>query len=298
MRRGRAVGGIGVAAAVAGALAALASGSGTPAAPSAIAGHGLPPRYRIVLTEAGEHGQLHVASYARSTSGDVYDASLRVQSFRETGDPEHELDAQDGDRATTVRGRPAVLRTLTDEEQPYAHQLVWRERPDLVVSVTADFVVDKRTLRRVAEGVRVIDQPAWQRLFSQTSGSAQIGHVSRMMRQVRVEHGTVGGHRWTLHALIPPHFPLSRDDRRASCFELRFRHRRGHGDSCGLTENWQRVGGRIFVFGALYRPARHLVIRTTSGPPYRVRTRTVSIRRGPRVNYFAVPLPSHACAVS
>lgn len=297
MRRLRVVGGVSVAAAAAGVLAALASGSGTTAPPSAIAGRALPGHYRLLLTETSDHGRDHVARYGPPSLSDWYDGPLAVESFRVTGNPQHELDAQDGDRATTVRGHPAAMRTLTDEEQPYARELVWRERPDLVVSVTGDFVVHKAALRRVAENVQIIGQGAWARLFEQTSSSAQIGHVSSKMRRLRVERGTVGGHRWTLFALIPPHFPLSRDDRRAACFELRFRGRRGHGPDCGVIDNWQRIGGTVFLFGAVPPSIRHLVIRPTMGHGFEIRTRTVAPRRGPRARYYATALPDQACAV-
>jgi hypothetical protein len=295
----RAVGciGIGVAAAVICALAALASESDPPRS-SAIA-RALPGHYRLLLTETSDRGRLHVARYGRPRLSDEYDAPLAVESFRGSGEPPYEVDpeAQPGDRITAVRGHTAVMRTLTDEDRPYARELVWRERADLAVAVSAPLALKKRTLRRVAERVEIIDERAWRRLYMQTSGDAQLGHVSRKMRRVKVESGVLGGERWRLLALVPPHFPLSRDDRRASCFELRFRHRRGHGDDCGRAANWQRIGGSVFVFGALYRPARHLAIRPYSGRAFTVRTRTVRIRRGPRVNYFAAPLPSQACAV-
>jgi hypothetical protein len=297
MRRTRAVGCVGVVVASGWGLAALAAGPPAPA-PSATA-RALPAHFRLLLTETSDHGRLHVASYGPPRLSDEYDAPLAVDSFRGSGEPPYEEDpaAHPGDRATTVRGHEAVMRTLTDEEEVYAHELVWRERPDVAVAVRADLPLSKRTLRRVAEGVQIIDQQAWKRLYMQTSGAAQIGHVSRKMRRVRIEGGVLAGHRWRLLALIPPHFPLSRDDRRASCFELRYRRHRGHGDDCGLTANWQRIGGSVFVFGALYRPARHLIIRPYSGTAFRLRARTVSIGRGPHVHYFAAPLPADACAV-
>jgi hypothetical protein len=278
-------------------LASLAGGSGE-TAPSALAGV-LPAHYRLVLTEVSDHGRLHIASYGR-LRGDPYDAPLRVESFRGSTPPPYEDDPEvhPGEHATTVRGHSAAMRTLTDEGHAFARELVWRERPDLAVAVSADLALGKVALRRVAEHVRIIGPNAWARLFLQTSGSAQIGHVSRSLRRVRVERGLYGGHRWRLLALIPPHFPLSRDDLRVSCFELRYHRRRGHGDDCGVTANWQRIGGTVFVFGATRRSVRHLVVRPYGGGrAFTVSTRTVAPRRGPRVRYFATPLPSTACAV-
>jgi hypothetical protein len=294
----RAVGCAAVAIAVLCVLAALAGGSGG-TAPSALAGV-LPAHFRLVLTEVSEHGRLHIVDYGRPSGEDPYDAPLRVESFRGSTPPPYENDPEvhPGEHPSTVRGHPAVLRTLTDEDQAYARELVWRERPDLTVAVSADLALGKRELRRVAEHVRTIGPSAWARLYLQTSGGAQIGHVSRTMRRVAVEHGVAEETRWRLFALIPPRFPLSSNDLRVSCFELRHNGRRGHGDDCGVIANWQRIGGTVFVFGATRRSVRHLVIRPYSGGrAFTVSTRTVAPRRGPRVRYFATALPSTACAV-
>src|SRR3954453_9807544 len=145
MRGARALGGIGAVGALGCALAARAAGADRPA-PSAIA-RALPAHYRLLLTETHDHGRLHTAHYGPAELSDWYDAPLTVESFRGSDRPVPELEAGDGDRATTVRGHPAVMRTLTDEGRAYAHQPVWRERPDLAIAVTADFVVGKRALR-------------------------------------------------------------------------------------------------------------------------------------------------------
>ena len=297
MNRSRAVAGVASVVVVACVLATAAGSSGVPS-PSAVAGV-LPGHYRLLLTEVGEHGRLHIASYGgRRAEADRYDAPLSVHSFRGSRPPHPYVgDPGVGDRATTVRGHPAFMRTLSDEGLVYARELIWRERPNLTIVVEADLVVSRRTLRRVAEGVRIIGRRAWARLYAQTSGAAQIGRVSKNMRRVRVKRGVVEDRRWRFFALIPPHFPLSRDDRRVSCFELRYRHHRGHGDNCGLTPSWQRIGGEVFTFGAVPRAVRHLLIRPYGGRAFKLRTRTVASRRGPRVRYFAVPLPEHACAV-
>jgi hypothetical protein len=190
-----------------------------------------------------------------------------------------------------------VLRTLTDEEEPYARELVWRERPDLLVSVEAALPARKRRLFEVAEHVRIIDQPAWALLHEQTSYAAIIGHVTPDLQRVRVMRGTTGGHRWTLSALIPPHFPLSRDDLRVSCHELAYRGGRGHGTDCGEVPNWQRVGGTIFVFGAVPRTLRRVRIRAYRGGGLDLTVHTRTARRGPRVRYYASPMPDGTCAV-
>jgi hypothetical protein len=266
-------------------------------APSAVA-RPLPQHYRLRLTEVSEPGAIHVARYGKP-GGDPADAPLSVYSIRGDRPPyEFAPHLHRGDRRTVVRGRGAVARMLTDEGRPYARELVWRERPDLVVAVTANFPLRKRTLRRVANGLRIIDQRAWARLHMQTSYAALIGHVTKHMRRAPVKRGRFGGHIWTLYALIPRHFPLSRNDLRVSCFELRYRRRRGHGDNCGLLPNWQRVGGGIFVFGAIPRRLKRVRVRPLQGHAFDLTVRTVRARRGPRVRYFATRLPQGACAVA
>jgi hypothetical protein len=292
-------------AAIAAAVACAAAGvvdaatAGESDAPSAVA-RTLPKGYRILLTEEFAHGAVHVARYGK-TGTEAGDTPLTIESVRDGADPrayEADPDFRPGDKPMTVRGHPAVLRTLTDEGRAYAKELVWRERPDLVVAVSADLPSRKRRLPEVAEGVQIIDQPAWAFLREQTSYAAIIGHVTRELRRLRVRHGTVGGHTWTLYALIPPHFPLSRDDRRVSCYELTYRGRRGHGTDCGTVPNWQRVGGRIFVFGAVEPPLRRVRVRPSWGRGLDLTIRTVRARRGPRVRYYAVSLPEGTCAVS
>jgi hypothetical protein len=277
------------------AVIALAA-KGEPA-PSAVA-RVLPPHYRLLLTEVAEGGRLHVARYGNPRD-EAADGPLSVYSVRGSKKPPHEYapDLYPGDRRTTVRGHEAVLRTLTDEGQAYARELVWRERADLVVAVEADFPLRGRTLRRVAEHVRTVGEPAWARLYLQTSYAARIGHVRKGMRRVRVERGAFDGQVWTLYALVPPHFPLSRDDLRVSCFELRYRRGRGHGDNCGAVPNWQRVGGEIFVFGAVARSVKAVRIRPLQGHAFELKVRTLRIERGPRVRYFATPLSEGTCAV-
>jgi len=269
------------------------------AAPSAVA-RTLPTGYRLLLTAEYEHGAVHVAHYGKRGT-EPADAPLTIASVRGGRNPanhDYDYEPHRGDGSTTVRGHPAILRTLTDEDQPYARELVWKERPGLVVAVTADFPVRKRKLPEVAEGVRIIDQPAWASLHMQTSYAAIIGHVTRDLRRLHVKRGRIGGHRWTLFALIPRHYPLSRDDLRVSCYELSYRGRHRNGLDCGPGPNWRRVGGRIFVFGATSLPLRHVRIRPWRGTGLDLTIRTVLARRGPRVRYYATPLPEGICAVS
>jgi hypothetical protein len=258
----------------------------------------LPRHYRLLLTDQGDNGRFRVANYGERTLP-LRDGPLTIYSIRGTGKPPYPFapELHPGDKTTTVRGHTAFVRTRSDLHGPWGRAFVWRERPRLVVAVEADFSAPKGSLRRVSEGVRIIGRRGWAHLYRQTSYAARIGHVTRYMRHVPVRRGTVAGHRWTLYALIPPHFPLSRDDLRASCVELRYRGRRGHGDNCGLLPSWQRVGGQIFAFGEVRPGIRRLRIRPYNSHRFKLTARAVRTRRGPRVRYFAAALPAGACAV-
>jgi hypothetical protein len=282
----------------AGLYAVVAPAAEAPKPATAIA-QVLPPHYRLLLTEQHDRGVLHSANYGTPGTS-AGDGPLTIYSVRGHKPPprEYSLDLYPGDKRTMMRGHEAIERTLTDEGRAFARELIWRERPDLIVAVDADLPARKHRLREVAEGVRLIGPPAWARLYLQTSYAAIIGHVSRDMRRVQVKRGRLGGHRWRLFALVPPHFPLSRDDLRVSCFELRYRRGRGHGDNCGWLPNWQRVGGGIFVFGAMPRWVKRVRIRPWQGHAFDLTIRTARARRGPRVSYFATPLPEGACAVN
>lgn len=58
----------------------------------------------------------------------------------------------------TVRGRPGYL--LTGAATPF---IVWDEQPGLTISVGGSVPVDDLT--KVAEGIRLVDEPTWRRLL-------------------------------------------------------------------------------------------------------------------------------------
>lgn len=273
---------------------AVAGGS---SAPTAVAG-ALPGGFRLLSTGGADGDAVHSAVYGRRGTDEAAGRVL-IESVRGPADPKAagaDPEVRPGEQSTTVRGRPAVLRTLTDEQRPYAKQLVWREQPDLVVSVTADDPIGAVELSSVAHGVLLIPQSAWTLLLEQSSLAAQIGRVTRDEQRVPAAAGTLGGRPWTLFALIPAHFPLSADDLRVSCYQLIYRHRRGHGSGCGPRPNWQRVGGRVFVFGATQ--LRHVRVRPFRGRGFDLTVSTRRLGAGPPVRYYATPLPPNACAVS
>src|SRR5438105_14178246 len=76
------------------------------------------------------------------------------------------------------------------------------------------------------------------------------------MRPVRVTSGISHGDRWKLYVLIPPGYPLSRNDLRPACTELVYRGVKGRGEFC--DGNCQRVAGKLCIFGPVDRSERRL----------------------------------------
>jgi hypothetical protein len=285
-----------VAAAVIGVV--VAASAHAPPAPTAVA-RVLPKGFRLLETGEYHHGALRVANYGRRGRVGPGEGPVTVLSVRGRRRPPvgYRVTPEGDDRQTTVRGHRAVLRTLNEDDQDYAHELLWRERRDLVVVVDANVPLRVRKLRAIDEHVQLLDRRTWARLHMQTSYAAQTGRASADMPRVRVRRERLGRRRWTLYALIPPGYPLSRDDLRVSCTEVSYRDRRRFGEYCGTLPNWRRVGGAIFVFGEVGPHVKHVRIRPLEGHAFDLRVRTARARRGPRVRYFAAPLPAGSCDV-
>jgi hypothetical protein len=261
----------------------------------AVAG-ALPPHYRLTRSERLPHG-LDRTAYNRKQLHD--DEPLQIDNVR-PGNPDFDRPPrpETGDESTTVRGHPATLSPVSDEGTVFAHELEWKERPDLKVVVQADDSLGTRWLRTVAENIRVVGKKEWTRLYTMTSAKGQIGHPSKSMRRVPVIRRTLNARPYTLTALIPPHYPLGPEDRRVSCVQLAYNGARRYGFNCGGGATYARVGGRLFAFGAFDAHARRLRIASfPHTPKVDVTTKTASAHTGPAVRYFAAPLPNYACSI-
>lgn len=150
-----------------------------------------------------------------------------------------------------VRRHRAHWHWVEDEGSLFARELIVRVRPGLRVSVVADRGMGLRNLLLVGRHIRALDGHAWRLLLRQTTYEAQLGRFEPGMRRVETATGTTGGDPWRLDVLIPPGYPLSRDDLRPACLELTYRGETGHGEFC--PGSWQRVAGQVFVFGTLPR---------------------------------------------
>ncbi len=201
--------------------------TGSPSSDSWIAGQ-LPEGYEFVWAgdNPGPNGTHdHASSYSKTPTGDTSDAPLQVDSIAAS------VPLPKG-RAVTVRGHRAVLSTLTDEDRPYGVSLTWHERAGLTIIVSALEGVSLADAQLVAAHVRPVSPDTWRRLGI---AADYIGRATPDMTRVPVTSGHIGGHQWTLTALLPPHYPVLAVDRRFACYELAYRGRRSTGSACWAT---------------------------------------------------------------
>lgn len=200
-----------------------------------------------------------------------------------------------GHRIVVRPGHVGSWYWLQDDGYRFAREIDWEPRAGLTVGVVGYEHIPLGVLRRVAAGVRALDDRGWRLLLRQTSDAAQLGRFEPGMRRVHAASGTRGGDRWRLDVLIPPGYPLSRDDLRPACTELVFRGQRGHGEFC--DGGWQRVGGQAFAFGPVPRSWRRVVTDSTAGPGSGLRARTHRVAGWPKERFFAIPLPTDNCGL-
>ena len=65
--------------------------------------------------------------------------------------------------------------------------------------------------------------------------------------------------------------------------------------SCGFETSWWRLGGTVFAFGSVAPRVRRVRV---SGEGVDAGGRTGRARGYPLASFYAVPLPSNACAVA
>jgi len=269
-----------------GGLASLPTGS--PASGTWIAGQ-LPDGYVFVWAgdNPGPNGiRDHASSYGKDPTRDTSDAPLQVDSIAES------VPLPEG-RPVTVRSHRAVLSTLTDEGRPYGVRLTWQERKGLTISVSALEGVSMPEARLVAAHVRPVSPDTWRRLVI---AADYIGRASPDMARVPITSGHIGDHRWTLTALLPPHYPVLAVDRRFACYELAYRGQRSNGSACWQHPSWVRVAGQVFVFGEASPEIQRLEVRRAQRPEVLVNTHLIS--RWPRARFWVAPMPTDTCSVN
>lgn len=264
----------------------------------------LPPKWRLLQTaRAGEpyYGGFDQACYGGPPASDVdeeYDCesnSLTVYTLPDARS-EGAYDNWDGGaHEVTINGRPARWHWLTDDGSRYARELVWSPRTHLRVSVwaSAQLGLGLHDLLAVGRGVKGIRERPWKRLLRQTSAGAQAGRIEPGMTRVEAITGTVDGDRWRLDVLIPPGYPLSRNDLRPACTELTFRGEIGHGEGCrGYVAE---VAGRLFAFGPVRRSWTRVKIYSDRHRRRIAERRTHLVSGWDRDRFFALALPRDFC---
>ena len=227
------------------------------------------------LQRATEHDGRQVGLYWHDTT-DPDDAPLQLEVTAPSGEPV----AAD----TTVHGVAADFEDLTSDGDTYGRSLRWVEGERALVLSFSGTLRDEQ-LRAVAESVQPVTPERWRALTIATrSPPARPPAGSR-----RVVVRRFGGA--TLTALLPPGFPVAPEDKRTPC--LRLRYRGGAETSCSTNPRWERIGGRVFVFGTVsprVRRVRLVGVGRVTVPAVRVRGYGV-------VRMFAARLPSSTCTV-
>ena len=289
-----------IASAAIGALAAAAMPSSAAAGWHAVAGR-LPPHYHLLETDPGGTNSLDTVCYggipARNTDEetDCDDNSLTIYTLRPQDEYGFSGYPSGPDHPVTMHGRRAHWHWLQDEGVRYARELVASPRRGLRASVvaTAD-KLDLDDLLFVGRHLRALNERQWKLLLRQTTYEAQQGRFEPGMSRIRgAVSGRVGGEPWRLDVLIPPGYPLSKDDFRPACVELVYRGVHGRGEFC--YGDWQRVAGQVFVFGWLPNSWRRYVVHFFRNVKGTRSGRTYSIFGWTRWRFYARPLPTDTC---
>jgi hypothetical protein len=169
-----------------------------------------------------------------------------------------------------------AAREFTDEGETYGRQVFWNEN-GVTLALGLDGKPDDPHLLALAESVQPVPAERWHTLRIATGPT----RLSKRMKRVRVQHG--------LTVRLPEGFPVAPEDRRAACVELR--HRGQRRTVCDEVAAWRRIGGTVFVFGALPPSVKRV----------RVAGRRVPTRRArgyPLARFYAVALPTDTCTVT
>jgi hypothetical protein len=205
--------------------------------------------------------------YGPATLHDVDDAPLDLEVT-----PEPRTLAANA----TVHGVPAQLGDLTDDGEVYGREVAWMES-GRTFSLGLDGKPSDARMLALAESVQAVTPERWHALRVATGPT----RLSTRMKRVRVQHG--------LTVRLPEGFPVAPEDRRAACLELR--HRGQRRTVCDEVAAWRRVGGTVFVFGALPPRAKRVRVAGRSVPTRRA-------RGYPLARFYAVALPSDTCTVT
>lgn len=205
--------------------------------------------------------------YGPATLRDVDDAPLGLEVLAEP----RTITAN-----ATVHGVPAQLRDLTDEGDVYGREVAWIQS-GRTFSLGLDGEPSDARMLALAESVQPVSPQRWHTLRVATGPT----RLSKRMKRVHVQHG--------LTVRLPEGFPVAPEDRRAACVELR--HHGARHTVCDEPAAWRRVGGTVFVFGALAPNVKRVRVAGRSTPTRRA-------RGYPLARVYAVALPADACTVT
>lgn len=198
-----------------------------------------------------------------------------------------------------VRGHRGWIAQLKDGETAYGRTIFWKEWPDVWVEVVDQAGIPERVLKRIAEHVRLADEPEWRRILIATTLIPSDAELRARPSKV-LDRGAIDGHRWSFRARIPRGYPLFSWDRRVPCPELRFRGSTllAPYDCEQFPSRWRLFGDQIWVYGALgKRGVRRVRVRDAydKGDPGVV----VPVRAAlPGFKFYVAPMPRDTCEVA
>jgi hypothetical protein len=207
-------------------------------------------------------------------------------------------DSTTDQRPIRIRGRRATIARLVDGEAVYGRTIYWEERPGMFVEVVDQAGIRRRTLERIARGVRLAGDGEWRRLLIATTVVPSEDQLRARPRRV-VDRGVIAGRVWTFSALLPRGYPLFSWDRRVPCPELRFGGvvHLDRWDCEGFPVFWRLIGNEIFVYGALgNRDIERVRVRDyydNDDPGVVVKVRSAM----PGFKFYVAPMPRDTCEV-
>lgn len=200
-------------------------------------------------------------------------------------------------RRIAVRGHPARVTRLEDESD-YGRVITWKERPDVLITVTSSTNegLPLRTLKSIAEDVAPVSRRYFRRLVVGTSNDPDISELPHGRSLALIMRGHARGHEWALRAFVPRGYPLGWYDRRSPCLKLTYRRRTTYGFGCSDPTSWELVRGQVFVFGVVPGRVRRVRLRNLlhdDDPGKVVRAHTIS--RLPRHAFYVAEMPRDTC---
>ena len=207
-----------------------------------------------------------------------------------------------------VRGHEACESPNHDDGSQFGSIVTWNERDDLHIEVsvyTPALPSDARSIAlHIAESLRPITATAARTLVAM---SQLLDPTDPAASRFEAASGRIGLDIWTVTAIIPVGYPLTPDDHRLPCTELKFRGERQHacasdgGSGSGLVE----ISGHVFAYGAVREHIEEVALEEAYRAPNFSTARLRGVVATAKTfavgnaawRYYAAELPRDNCGV-